>query len=133
MSTSSIAKQVKFLNKISSTTIKPQILVDTEKYLGLKLTFQYQNHNGNMGARKFWQTYMPTLKFYNPELAIDVIRIKNENKKDVSVPCVLEILSKEGKTIEAIDMRYKNDETIMDELLKKLEHTPVPKEDIITV
>ncbi|CCE63421.1 hypothetical protein TPHA_0E03310 [Tetrapisispora phaffii CBS 4417] len=130
---SSIGKQLKFLNKISLTTKPTQILINPDKYHGLKLTFQFQNHNGHMGARKFWREYLPTLKFYNPELNIDVVRIKNEDRNNVSVPCVMEITSKTGTPLATIDMRNKRDSEIVTEFLGKIQHTVIPEEDLIKV
>ncbi|QLL31485.1 hypothetical protein HG536_0B03480 [Torulaspora globosa] len=130
---SSVAKQLKFLNKISSTTKQAQILLDATKYSGVKLTFQVENHHGHMGARKFWREYLPTLQFYNPNFRIDVIRIKNENTKFAGVPCTLEIVSNEDKVIKHIDMRNKTDDIIMKEFLEKVEHEPVPEESLVKV
>lgn len=127
---SRVVKQLKFLNKISSTTPKSQILLDSSKYAGLNLTFQYQNFNGHMGARKFWHEYLPTLQFYNPSLSINVSRVKNENKK-VDVPCILEVIGPDAKVVEQVSMKNKTDTQIMDELLEKLEHTKVPEEQIV--
>ena len=129
---SKVAQQLKFLNKISATTRLPQILVDPKKYSGLRLTFQTKNHNGHMGARVFWHNYLPTLQFYNPRMKFDVIRIKNEDKQK-SVPCKLEILSHEGSVVETIDMRNKIHEDIMKDLLDKIEHVPLPENEIIRV
>lgn len=130
---SSIAKQLSFLNKISYNTKKAQVLVNPEKYLRLKLTFQVQNHNGHMGARKFWHEYLPTLQFYNPTLQIEVLRIKNENTKHAGVPCTLEVISREQNIVHSIDMRNKTDDKIMDELLANLEHQTISESDLIKV
>ncbi|SCV01708.1 LAMI_0G13234g1_1 [Lachancea mirantina] len=129
---SRVVRQLKFLNKISSTTIKPQILLNPESYGALNLTFQWQNHNGHMGARKFWHEYLPTLQFYNPELKINISRVKND-KKDVMVPCKLEILSPTGSVVETLDMRDKDKESIMDELLAKVNHERVSSKEIVKV
>ncbi|SCV03476.1 LANO_0G04368g1_1 [Lachancea nothofagi CBS 11611] len=128
---SRVATQLKFFNKISSTTVEPQILLNAHKYSGLKLMFQQQNHNGHMGARKFWHEYLPTLQFYNPDLQFQVTRVKNEDKKDASVPCTLEILDKENAVVDSLDMRNKQGSEIMQELLEKLEHERVAEEDIV--
>lgn len=85
-----------------------------------------------MGARVFWHNYLPTLQFYNPRMKFDVIRIKNEDKQK-SVPCKLEILSHEGSVVETIDMRNKMHEDIMKDLLDKIEHVPLPENEIIRV
>lgn len=130
---SSVAKQLKFLNKISSTTKPAQILVNSAKYAGIKLTFQVENHHGHMGARKFWHEYLPTLQFYNPNFKIDVVRIKNSDTKNAGVPCRLDILSNENKLVSQIDMKGKTDEIIMNELLKVLDHQRVPEESLVKV
>lgn len=130
---SSVAKQLKFLNRISSTTKQAQILLNPAKYSGIKLTFQVQNHNGHMGARKFWHQYLPTLQFYNPNLKIDVVRINNEDNKRAAVPCTLEIFSQENTILDQIDMRNKRDDAIMEELLKRLEFQTVPEEAVVKV
>lgn len=130
---SSVAKQLKFLNRISSTTKQAQILLDAAKYSGIKLTFQVENHHGHMGARKFWHEYLPTLQFYNPNFQIDVVRIKNDNKKFTGVPCILEIISNEDKTVKQIDMKNKTDEIIMKEFLETVDYQPVPEESLVKV
>ncbi|CAI4044471.1 mitochondrial 54S ribosomal protein mL61 SKDI_11G0530 [Saccharomyces kudriavzevii IFO 1802] len=129
---SKVTEQLKFLNKISSTTNLPQILIDPKKYSGLRLTFQTKNHNGHMGARVFWHNYLPTLQFYNPRIKFDVVRIKNEDKQK-SVPCKLEILCQEGSVTETIDMRNKMHEDIMRDLLDKIEHIPLPESEVMKV
>ncbi|KAH0614703.1 uncharacterized protein H6S33_000339 [Morchella sextelata] len=40
----------------------------------IALEFPFKNHNGAMGPRKFWQKYMPTLKYHNPDVQMDVHR-----------------------------------------------------------
>lgn len=130
---SSVAKQLKYLNRISFTTKEAQILINPSKYAGIKLTFQAQNHNGHMGARKFWRQYLPTLQFYNPGLKIDVVRIDNKDTKRAGVPCTLEIVSKEDKILDQIDMKNKKDDTIMNELLQRLDFEPIPEESLIKV
>lgn len=132
LSMSRVVKQLKYINKISSTTIKPQVVLDSTKYNGLNLTFQVQNFNGHMGARKFWHEYLPTLQFYNPSLPINVSRIKNEDKK-VTVPCLLEVLAADGTVAEKISMKDKASSEIMDEFLSKVEHTRVPEEEVVKV
>ncbi|SCU96129.1 LAFA_0G04456g1_1 [Lachancea sp. 'fantastica'] len=128
---SRVARQLKFFNKISTTTVEPQIVLNAEKYSGLNLTFQYQNHNGHMGARKFWREYMPTLQFYNPQMRFQVTRVKNEDKKNASVPCVLEVLDREGKAVGSLDMRNKQGSEIMQALLAEVDHVKVAEEDIV--
>lgn len=128
---SRVSRQLKFLNKISSTTLEPQILLNANTYSGINLTFQYQNHNGHMGARKFWQECLPTLQFYNPSMEFKVTRVKNEDKKNASVPCSLEIIGKDGKVLETLDMRNKQQQEIMQELLAKVEHERVAETDIV--
>lgn len=129
---SKVVRQVNFLNKISSTTSAAQVVLNPAKYQRLALTFQVKNHNGHMGARKFWRDYLPTLQFYNPALRIDVTRIKNESKT-VSVPCKLEIYDEKGSVLDEIDMRDQQAPDIMDKVLQKLDHTRVPESEIITI
>lgn len=126
-----VTKQLRFLNKISSTTIKPQIIIG-HSVTSIKLTFQQQSHNGHMGARKFWRNFLPTIQFYNPTLPIIVHRISNEDKKQ-QVPCCLEILGADSKLIHSIEMCNKSDVAIMDELLVNIEHNRVPDTEIVHV
>lgn len=86
-----------------------------------------------MGARKFWRQYLPTLQFYNPGLKIDVVRIDNKDTKRAGVPCILEIVSKEDKVLDQIDMKNKKDDTIMNDLLQRLDFEPIPEESLIKV
>lgn len=120
------------MNKISYNTKKAQIFVNSEKVTGLKLLFQWQNHDGHMGARKFWHEYLPTLQYYNPALKIDLLRLKND-KRDVEVPCKIEILGRESKILDTINMQYKKDNEIMDDLLLKLDHEVVPQDQLVKV
>ncbi|KAJ9573115.1 Mitochondrial ribosomal protein L51 / S25 / CI-B8 domain [Nakaseomyces glabratus] len=129
---SKVARQLKFLNKISSTTTDAQVILSPGKYQRLSLTFQTKNHNGHMGARKFWKDYLPTIQFYNPLLRIDVTRIKNESKT-VSVPCTLQAIGTDGKVVEEIDMSNKHAPEILQSLLQKLDHERVPESQIISV
>ncbi|AAS52569.1 AEL116Cp [Eremothecium gossypii ATCC 10895] len=128
---SNVKKQLAFLNRICGTA-KPQVLVDTTKVSGLKLTFQAQSHNGHMGARKLWREHLPTLQFYNPGLDIQVHRVANSDKKQ-PVPCVLEVLGHDGNVLHRLDMAHKHSDTIIDELLSTVEHTPVPAEQQVRV
>lgn len=128
---SRVVKQLSVLEKLTLTTKKPQIIINPTKYHSLKLTFQAQNYNGHMGARKFWHEYLPTLKFYNPKFNMNLTRVKNENRA-VEVPCILELLDKEGKPLETIDMRNKMSEDIMDEFLKKIDHEIIPEDKLIS-
>ncbi|CCF59080.1 hypothetical protein KAFR_0G00470 [Kazachstania africana CBS 2517] len=129
---SKILRQINFLNKISYVTKKPQIFINTEKYNAIRLTFQVLNHGGHMGARQFWRKYLPTLQFYNPNFRIDLVRIKNEEKKN-EVPCVMEIIGKDNSVVETIDMKDRQYDSIMDELLEKLDHNVVPEDKLVKV
>ncbi|AMD20368.1 HDL376Cp [Eremothecium sinecaudum] len=126
---SSIKKQLQAINKISLTP-KSQIIVNNANVASLKLTFQYDNFDGHMGARKFWHNYLPTLQFYNPRLPIEVTRIVNKDKNK-RIPCTLNILGHDGRIAHEVDMRNKRDDEIMEELLTVLDHKPVPKDEII--
>ncbi|KAK5779573.1 mitochondrial 54S ribosomal protein mL61 MRP49 PWA37_002749 [Arxiozyma heterogenica] len=127
---SRVVKQLSILDKLTFTTKKPQIIINPTKYQSLKLTFQVQNHNGHMGARKFWREYLPTLKFYNPNFDMNVTRIKNDDKL-VQVPCVLEILDEQGKSLETINMKNKRSEDIMDEFLSKIDYEVISEDKLI--
>ncbi|CCK69218.1 mitochondrial 54S ribosomal protein mL61 KNAG_0C01050 [Huiozyma naganishii CBS 8797] len=130
MTKSRVVKQLKNLNKVVYTTKLPQIVIDRTKYEAMKLTFQRQNTNGHMGARKFWHDYLPTLQYYNPDFRIELLRIFN-SKKNVDVPCILEMLDTQGQAVETIDMKGKQSAEIMQELLKTIDHTQVPKDQIV--
>lgn len=127
----SVPKQLNFLNRISINTPKAQIRLDPSRYSALKLVFQYENHNGQMGARKFWNQYLPTLKFYNPELQMDVVRIRNSNYKDNSTPCYLQTLDRDDKTAETLEMKNKHSDAILDELNELIQYEKVPSDQLI--
>lgn len=127
----SIPKQLNFLNRISFNTPKANIRLDPSRYSGLRLVFQYQNHNGQMGARKFWNQYLPTMKFYNPDLNIDVVRIRNSNYKDSTTPCYLEALDRDGSVINTLQMKNKHSDAIMDEFNKTFESEKIPEDQLI--
>lgn len=129
---SKIVRQKNFLNAISYTTKKPQVLIDASKYSGIRLTFQTKNNGGHMGPRQLWRKYLPTLQFYNPNLQVDIIRINNTSRTE-TVPCILEIIDKQGKTVDSIDMKNRMYDDIMDEFLTKVEHKPVPEEELVQV
>lgn len=126
---SRVVKQLSILNNLTLLNKKPQILINPTKYHSLKLTFQLQNHNGHMGARKFWQEYLPTLKFYNPNIPINITRINNENKS-LEVPCTLELLDQKGTVIKTIKMQNKKSEDIMDEFLSEIDHELIPEDKL---
>ncbi|SJM84707.1 related to 54S ribosomal protein MRP49, mitochondrial [Zygosaccharomyces bailii] len=128
----SIPKQINFLNRISFTTPQAQLRLDPA-YSSLKLVFQYENHNGQMGARKFCSQYLPTLKFYNPRLQVDVIRIRNPNYRDSSVPCTLEALGVDGKVLHTLEMKNKHSDDIVRELGQLLSCENVPQDQIVQV
>lgn len=126
-----IPKQLNFLNRISFNTPKAHIRLDPSRYSGLKLVFQYENHNGQMGARKFWNQYLPTLKFYNPELQMDVVRIRNSNQKDGTTPCYLEALDRDGRVIDTLQMKNKHSDAIMDEFNQLFQREQIPEDELI--
>lgn len=84
-----------------------------------------------MGARKFWNQYLPTMKFYNPDLQMDVIRIRNSNLKDDTTPCYLQALDKEGKVIDTLQMKNKHSDTIMDEFNQLFQREQIPEDQLI--
>ena len=129
---SKVSKQLEFLNRISYTTTKPLVKINPAKCSGIRLTFQAKNFNGHMGPRALWRKYLPTLQFYNPWLKIDIIRVKNEDKK-VDIPCTLDILGKDGEVVDTIDMKNKMYDKIFDELLGKVEHEPVPETELVKI
>lgn len=128
----SIPKQINFLNRISFTTPQAQLRLDPA-YTTLKLVFQYENHNGQMGARKFSSQFLPTLKFYNPHVQVDVIRIRNPNYRDSSVPCTLQALGADGKVLHSLDMKNRHSENIIEELGKLLSCEKVPQDQLVQV
>lgn len=127
---SKVVRQKNFLNAISYTTKKPQVLIDASKYSGIRMTFQVKNNGGHMGPRQLWRKYLPTLQFYNPNFQFDIIRIQNESRTE-TVPCILEVIDKEGKTIDTIDMKNRMYDDIMDEFLNKVEHKAIPEEQLV--
>lgn len=130
---SNAKKQLDVLRRISMSTKAAQIMINNNKYQGLKLTFQFENHNGQMGARKFWQRYIPTLQFYNPNLRFEVTRIKNKQKSIKDVPCTLHVLGEKGKVMHTIEMRNRRDDEIMEQLLNTVEHNKVPEDQIVRI
>ena len=86
-----------------------------------------------MGARSLWKKYLPTLQFYNPDFKIDVVRIKNPDKKKKDIPCTLDIIANDGKVIDTLDMRNKMYDDIMDQLLEKIDHNVIPEENLIKI
>ena len=80
--------------------------------------------NGHMGARKFWKNYLPTLKFYNIDLPMEVVRIENKDKNK-EIPCILEIQDKSlNKEIAKLDMRNLRDTEIAEKLVNSVLHFP---------
>ncbi|KAL6944639.1 hypothetical protein ACO0RG_001382 [Hanseniaspora osmophila] len=127
----SILQRAQKINKISFTTKLTQVKIDHEKVGKIKLVFQRDNMNGHMGARKFWKNYLPTLKFYNIDLPMEVVRIENKDKNK-EIPCILEIQDKSlNKEIAKLDMRNLRDTEIAEKLLELLPHVPVPQNEII--
>lgn len=131
-------KQKEFLNRISRDTRLSQILLNGSKYNNIRLTFAYKNSNGHMGARKFWHTYIPTLKFYNPSLGVEVERLRlikkgKKSKTNRLVDCKLEMFDNSSNKVLELDMRNKMSDAIMKELLEQIEYTQVPESDLVEV
>lgn len=123
-------KQFKLWNKVTFNTKETQIILDHTKYSSLRLLFQRQNFNGHMGARKFWQQYLPTLQFYNPGFKIDIVRLDNDDKNK-QVPCSLEMFDLYGKSKVSIDMQNKKSDAIMNEFLDKVDFERVPDNNLV--
>lgn len=45
----------------------------------LHLQFAHKGNNGHVGGRKFWQTYLPSLKFHNPAVPMIVNRVRDQD------------------------------------------------------
>jgi len=40
----------------------------------ISLDFPMRNKGGHMGPRKLWRSYLPRMKYYNPNLEVEVKR-----------------------------------------------------------
>lgn len=78
-----LAKQFALINQISFPSNRSAAVKFSPQLAKVELIFKKKNYGGHMGLRKFWQTYLPTLKFYNEELQFSVKRISlSEGVKD---------------------------------------------------
>ncbi|RPB28021.1 hypothetical protein L211DRAFT_846004 [Terfezia boudieri ATCC MYA-4762] len=71
----SIIQRMKVLQgKLATLRHGPGAAILPPNVQKLSLNFPYRNKGGHMGTRKFWQLYLPRIKYYNPTFPIEVIR-----------------------------------------------------------
>lgn len=98
-----------------------------------------------MGLRKFWQTYLPTLKFYNEELQFSVKRISlsegvKDKEKALQLETDRELVEKcpskivlqyaDAKKVE-LDCKNKHSDEILSELIKISKAEKVPEAELV--
>ncbi|KAH8153942.1 uncharacterized protein LAJ45_01709 [Morchella importuna] len=86
----------------------------------IALEFPFKNQNGAMGPRKFWQKYMPALKYHNPNVQMDVHR-----SRDPMTPSTLTI-EFDGDRKEVLNVQHKDNTDICTTVLELTKATPVP-------
>ena len=82
---------------------------------GINLSFAQLNANGHMGPRKFVQQIIPRIAFRNPALAINVVRVKSEDKKNTGVQATMNIT---GENTTSIDIKGLHSDDILSKLIE---------------
>ncbi|GMM38487.1 mitochondrial 54S ribosomal protein [Saccharomycopsis crataegensis] len=155
MSAGRATRNLTHILSISSPSNKASIIKLPPLITDVSLTFKKKNSDGHMGIRKFWQNYLPTIKFYNQSLPMNVTRItlneidtkKARGVKDLPVdseeakklesdikllakcPAKITISYQGGKSVE-LDCKWKRSEIILEEFTKLTKAVPVAEEEI---
>lgn len=140
-----IARQLARINNISNNP--PAALKLSKNLSSVNLTFKFKNNGGHMGIRKFWQLYLPTIKFYNPSLIVNVTRIslvekdskldkasmyKIENDLKLIEKCPANlILNFNDGSSKTLDCKNKHSDDILNEFKSSVDHEPVSEEQTV--
>ncbi len=90
----------------------------------IHVTFSRRNADGHMGARKFVQTNLPRISFHNPQIDIQVNKIRPKDTKNEGIPAKIEIHGlSENPTI--MDVQHHHSDEICRQLLSKLKAVAV--------
>ncbi|KAF5104146.1 hypothetical protein DV451_000886 [Geotrichum candidum] len=95
----------------------------------INLSFKFQNKDGHMGPRKFWQKNLPQVQFHNPATPISVSRKFAVTPEEAGkVPAVLSITFADGSE-KSVNVKHKHSDEILEDLIRLTEATPVPIEE----
>lgn len=100
-----------------------------------------------MGIRKFWKEYLPSVKFYNPDVAINVKRIslsagetdkekikqlENDMKLIKQCPATITVEYQDLQTPKVVlDCIGKHSNDILKEFVESTKAEPVPPQELI--
>lgn len=72
----------------------------------INLAFKYQNKNGHMGPRKFWQDSLPQVQFHNQTVPIAVERtFANSPEEHATIPATLSIMFSKSMIYMIIELK----------------------------
>ncbi|VVT55006.1 mitochondrial 54S ribosomal protein mL61 [Magnusiomyces paraingens] len=127
---SRVPRQIALLNRISSG---PAAVNLPTKVSSIALSFKFQNSNGHMGARRFWQLYLPQVQFNNPQVPISINRFWANNREEhANIPATLTITFADGSS-KAIPVQHKHSDEILKEFIEAAGATPIPIEQQVII
>jgi large subunit ribosomal protein MRP49 len=112
------------LNLISSG---PGSLSVPQEVKSVELVFNLYTGKGHVGPKKFWRENLPRIQFYNPDLPIQVVRVKTALEEQGKVPALLKVNFQDGSSKD-VDVKHKHSEEILQEFIKLT--NAVPSEEI---
>ncbi|KAI9741330.1 MAG: hypothetical protein M1834_003047 [Cirrosporium novae-zelandiae] len=148
-----VHKRMRALKTLLALKLGPGAATFTPSVKRIHMSFAFKSSDGHLGPRKFWRLYLPRLKYYNPAIPMTISRNGNQTG-----PAVMEVvfksmqegISKEkkakeeasdaidpgalplepGDRVERINMKGRNAEEILSDLLQVTKATEVePSEE----
>lgn len=120
---SRLPRQLAVLNRISSGSAAVAL---PKNVASVALAFKFQNCNGHMGPRKFWQTCLPQVQFNNPSVPISVSRVWASSKTDhADIPATLTVNFTDGSS-KSVNVQHKHSDAILAEFISLANATPIP-------
>lgn len=102
------------LNLLSSG---PGSVIVSPEVKSVELVFNFKTGQGHVGSKKFWRDNLPRVQFHNPELPIQVLRVKTPLEEQGKIPSLLTVNFKDGKT-EKLDVKNKHSDEILKEFIR---------------
>ncbi|BFZ53869.1 54S ribosomal protein, mitochondrial [Savitreella phatthalungensis] len=91
------------------------------EFTQLRLSFAQRNAGGHMGARKFAQQSLPSIKFHNPSLQMDVSRVprSTEDPQNANIAASLQLFKgSEPQPVIDLDVRGLHSDDILAKLIE---------------
>ncbi|ODQ77286.1 hypothetical protein BABINDRAFT_10194 [Babjeviella inositovora NRRL Y-12698] len=117
-----VATQAEKLNRIAGVSNpSAAIRINTANVTSFNALMPSNVNLKQIGLKDFWRTYLPVVKFHNPEFPISVQRVHVSGLEQAAkVPAVLTITKASGEKVE-IDCLGKSSGSIWNEVLEKLQ------------